>query len=375
MSDTKKFFFFIGLGLLIISFLHPLCFLYSETPSFFGNLVGRVTDSNTNLPVVGATVEATRGSEILASVSTDGNGMYILSGLISKPHLIKVKAPDFQTSVQLGMPISNQTVTLDFALNYPPGALIGRVVDILTGGPIPHATVDVLEEEIVIDSVQTNEEGYYIIDKANPRGYAIRASSPNFQSSIQNIHLLTNQTLTLDFHLEPFGNVIGQVIHAFTGQPIVGASIGMWQNNALVAATHSDEKGFFNLKGHGHCQLVVQALQFHDLEQSVQIFSMQTATANFTLVYLEPRPPVKVVGSVIHKRSGHRVHRIKWGASRDSSVIAYHIYRGEKLIGRVSAQDPLVFREVVGRKKSKTYHVTAVNAFEQESSRVSVTIK
>lgn len=340
-----------------------------------GDIVGSVIDSATNLPIVNANVDIMRGNNIIASVLTDKEGNYSISGLAPRPYIVRVRMPYFQSSLQLGIPVSNQTISIHFVLQFPPGKVIGHVFNAMTGEPLGNATVEILDKGVVINSVQSNEDGSYMISEVAPESYEVRANAPNFQVITQKISLLTNQTFSTDFSLEPFGTVIGQVVHAFTGQPIEGASVGMWQNDELFAATHTDANGCFNLNGLEHSQIVVQALRFYDQEQGVQILSLQTTSLNFSLVCVEPPPPPKVRVTTFYKRVAHqvnRIHCIKWKPSYDPSVTSYRIYRDEKCIAEVSAKDQFVFNDEWRSGNEKAYHVTAVNAFGQEGKPLTV---
>lgn len=344
-----------------------------------GSILGQVMDSTTNLPISGANVDVMRGNHILVSVLTDENGYYRIDGLAPRPYIVRVRMPFFQSSLHLGVPVSNQTIIIDFALQCPPGILMGKVVDLVTGDPIRYATINLLEKGFIIDSVQSNEDGSYKISEISPGAYQVKIISQKHDSTMQKITMLTNQELTLDFALESYGCVEGQVIHQFTGQPIVEASVGMWKNDELFASTHTDENGFFRLEGLRDCQIVVQALHFHDREKKVQIASNRTSTANFTLIWIEPTPPKKIIVAASYKRFSHkvnRIHTIKWSASSDPTVVAYRIYRDGKMIAEVSADESRVFKDNWRSGKEKKYEVTSVNHFGQESvPRASVEIK
>lgn len=374
MNDFKKFFFLIGL--LIFPLLTPFFSLYGDT-TITGNIIGYVRDSAANLPVGGANIDVMRGNVIIASVLTDENGMYSVSGLSAKPHIIRVSSSGFQASLKLGTPILNQTITIDFALNYPPGKLVGQIVNAMTQVPISHALIEMIEENVVIDSVQTQEDGSYMIAEANPQKYVIRVSAADFQATTQDITLLANQTLTANFSLEPFGGVTGQVLHAFTGQPIVDASVEMWRNDVLFATMRSDVNGCFSLRGLGIFQIVVKVKGFYDLEQTAHILSMQNEVLDFSLVCHEPRPPFSIDIKVIYKRFSHRInriHNITWAVRPDPSVAFYRIYRGKKRIGKVLATDPFIFNDEWRTKKRTTYHITSVNIFHQEGKPISITM-
>lgn len=348
-----------------------------DSASETGILAGLIIDHATHLPIKGAHVEVLRGRSVVASVLSDENGMYSFAELPPKLHLIKVKSVGFQTGLLVAIPIVDQTLFIDFDLIYLPGYLTGQVINSVTKESVANAKIELLEDGFAIDSVQTGEDGSYVIADVNPREYIIRISAVNYQETAQALTLLTNQSLTAHFSIEPFGDLFGQVLHAFTSEPIAGTSLEIWHNQALLNIIHSDEKGFFNLKGIGDCHIVVRAPHFHDLEKGVHILPMQSSTLDFSLVCIEPKPIKKISGKVIHKRYAHqvnRIHRLKWIAGKDPSITAYRIYRKGKPIGQVSATDPLVFKDQWRKEKPQTYSITAVNAFGQESTPVMITI-
>ena len=344
-----------------------------------GNIKGRIIDANTNLPIANANIDVMRGTNIIASAMTDDNGMYIISKLTPQPYIIRVRAPYFQSSLQLGIPLANETVTIDFALEYPPGSITGKIIDVSTGQPIDNVTIDILENGIIVESVQSNEDGSYILSEVTPANYQMRIAMNGFQTITQDISLLTNEIITVDFTLKAFGRVTGKVIHAFTGEPIVRACVGMWQNDAVFSYTHTDKNGNFSLKGLGNHQLVVQFPKFHDLEKEIDIPPIQTVTLNFSLVCFEPHPPSRIVGQVIYKRFAHqlnRIHRLQWTPSpSNESVVSYRIYREQKLIAEIAANDRLVYHDQWRSEKAKTYQITAINVFGQESESLSVILK
>jgi protocatechuate 3,4-dioxygenase beta subunit len=343
-----------------------------------GSIIGHVTDSLTHLPLANANVEIMRGNHVVASVLTDEHGNYQVSGLIPRPYIVRVKMSTFPASLQLAILPSNQTVTVDFILQSPPGKVMGQIINVVTGEPIANATIDIVQNGIVIHSIQSNEDGTYNLSEIIPGSYEIKVAAPRCESTSQSLKLLSNQTLMANFALESFGSVVGQVVHAFTGQPIAGASVGMWQNQQLSASTHTDANGHFSLIGLGHYQVVVQASNFHNLEKEVQLTPAQTTTLNINLVCFEPLPPKSMRVKVTYKTIAHqvnRIHGIKWEASPDSSVSSYRLYRDGKCIAEVAANADFVFYDKWRSGKEKVYRLTAVNSFGQESAPLSYKMK
>lgn len=335
-----------------------------------GSIIGRVTDSVTNLPISNANIDVIRGNNIIMSVLTDQNGNYEIHDLAPKPYIIRVRMTYFQSSMQLAVPISNGVLTFDFSLQCPPGKLQGQILDSVTGAPISDATIDVLENGFIIDSVQSNEDGTYLMTEIPSGTNQIKIKAFKYGSITENISLATNQTLTTNFALDRLGIVEGQVIHNLTGQPVVKASVGVWQNGELFASTHTDENGRFSVEALKDCQVVVQAMSFFDMEQEVHVLPSQTTSLNFVLQSREPTPPKRVIVVVSYKKEGKktiRTHTVKWRESADPNVVTYRIYRDGKKIAEVSAEASFYYRDKGRSNKDKKYEVTAVNRFGQES--------
>lgn len=339
-----------------------------------GNMRGLVIDSTTHLPITNANVDIMRGDSIITSVLTDENGIYNVIGLAPRPYIVRVRMPYFQSGLQLGIPIPGETVTIDFALRCPPGKIKGQVVGCMEE-PLIHATVDILQNGIIVDSVQCDENGNYTLSEIAPNHYEIKISALDFQSVNQSVTLSTNQTLTANFALKRLGTVAGHVLHAFTGEPIEGVSVGIWQNDALFASTSTDVNGYFSLSGLGDCQIVVQARNFYPLEQRVELFFCKNLTLDFNMVCFVPKPPKRLHGKVVKKIFAHQInftHFITWEASPDPSVVSYRLYCESKLLIEVSADDIFSLELPWRSDKTKKYQLRAVNGFGQESFPLSI---
>jgi protocatechuate 3,4-dioxygenase beta subunit len=334
-----------------------------------GIIEGRVTDVKTNQPIPQATIDIMRGNNIVFSVLTNADGFYRIDQLAPRPYIARVRMDDFQSSMQLVVPISNDILTIDFSLKSPPGKLIGQVFNILTGDPICNAVIDIFENDFMINSVQSNEEGYYVICEISPGNYHVRASSADHSHELQEITFSANQLLSSDFYLEPMGCVEGNVIHKFTEEPISGVSVGFWKDGVLIDSTNTDENGFFRFKGLGDCLVLVQGRNFYEKKELVNIAPAELSTMSFNLLCREPTPPKKVVIMTLYKRFAHQVNRVnyvKWLASKDPTVVSYRIYCNQKKIGEVSAEESFVLRHRWA-KGEQNYQVVAINAFGQKS--------
>lgn len=71
-----------------------------------GQVVGRVTDSETGKAIAGATVTATSPGWIPQSVTTDARGQYVLALLPPERYTVEVRAAGYQTSSNADVPVA-----------------------------------------------------------------------------------------------------------------------------------------------------------------------------------------------------------------------------------------------------------------------------
>jgi len=336
-----------------------------------GGVEGVVTDYETGLPLSHATVEILRGNNVIASDKTDAHGEYRFNHISPRPHIIRVKKENFQPAMQLAVLIPNDVLKVDFNLKQPPSRLNGHVFNGVTGEVIRNASIDILEKHngSTIESVQANNEGLFGMELH--RGvYVVKISVENFMTTFQEIEILFDEPQkVVEFAIYPLGLLEGRVTHKFTKKPIVGASVGMWQNDALFASTVTDENGHYTLPGLGRSQIVVQQPLFDDKEKTANVSSDQTAILNFTLLLKAPTPPRRVMVGVSLENCDHRlnrIHTIKWIGSTHPDVVKYYIYRNGELIAKVPSKETLVYIDNWRKDKDK-YKIVSVNKFGQES--------
>jgi hypothetical protein len=381
MSKTENCFSWISY--FFFSFLLPYLSLYGDANIYdkvtddtsSGGVEGIIIDSYTNIPISHANVYIMHGNMIVASAVTDEKGYYHISGLAPRLHIIKVKAPSYQQNAKLLVPIAGKTTLFNFALDLPSVKMMGQIIHFFTGQSIANATIEILKDNLLIDSIHSNEEGIYVLDLA-PNKYEVRVSMADFKSVNQQVEIVPYAIATINFALEPFGTLSGQVVHFFTDQPIEGASVGIWQDGTLLHAISTDANGNFNLKGYGYYQCIIHAPGFYPLEQEAQIHSFQAIELKFKLTCFEPSPPPYFHGKVTKKVINHHIidyiHQFTWKVSHDPTVVSYRIYCEGKCLATVSANEiPSI--EIHGRgRKPKFYQLRAVNAFGQESMPLTI---
>ncbi|MDF2054920.1 carboxypeptidase-like regulatory domain-containing protein [Priestia megaterium] len=102
-------------------------------------------DSVTSTPITNALVQIFNSQGVfLASVFTDMNGQYTLSGLPEGTLIVAASAADFGTGIQTVTLTAGQTQMVPFTLTPNPASLSGIVIDAQTGSPIVGVLVQCL---------------------------------------------------------------------------------------------------------------------------------------------------------------------------------------------------------------------------------------
>ena len=197
-----------------------------------GSISGRVTDSGTSAPLVGATV-STDG----ASTTTDAAGAYTLSTVASGEHVVSASATGYATSLKTAIVAPAQATTVDFALS-PPGTVTGRVTDASSGAGISGAV-------LTYDggSTTTDASGNYTIAGIASGIQTITASATGHDSVQQTLTVPPNASVELDFVLTISATYItGQVTDRTSGQVLAGATVAY-----AGRSTMTDANGIYRL--------------------------------------------------------------------------------------------------------------------------------
>ena len=159
----------------------------------YGTVSGVVSDLSTGLPVAGATVQNTSGSQ---SATTGGSGSYSLF-LPMGPRTLACSAFGY-TAQNVGVTVvENATVTANIALSPAPTALLSGVVYGPDANPIVGAIIDFTNAPIA--DVVTGAGGAYAVSIPTGYSYNLTASAPGVGSQSQSITF--NGAQTLDFNL------------------------------------------------------------------------------------------------------------------------------------------------------------------------------
>jgi hypothetical protein len=137
-------------------------------------LAGAITDSYTNQPIVGATVEA--GG---ATATTGADGRYRLEG-VSESATVKISADGYAA---LSQPLE-KTTTVDAALR--PDVFKGSLVDASTGAPIKNATVIATSGpnggEVAFVRIDNSADGQFKLEGIPEQGF-VQVLAPGYRKA------------------------------------------------------------------------------------------------------------------------------------------------------------------------------------------------
>ena len=238
-----------------------------------GALDGLVIDGNTSQPISGATVLYS-----LDTTTTAVDGSFFLEDIPAGDPIFTVSAPGYATIIVpvAITPADTSTHTFELVL---PGSVIGHVTDHVTQENIAGATI-----HYIGGTVQTDEQGDYLIDDIASGTQIIGVSIFGYESETDTVEVPPGGTATLNFHLHEAHTAIeGEVLNAITQEPIPGAIVE-YNGNTLVA----NEIGFYffdNVPG-GDYTVTASASGFIPQSLDVQVIEGFETTADFQLVPL-----------------------------------------------------------------------------------------
>ncbi|MDN3514170.1 MAG: carboxypeptidase regulatory-like domain-containing protein [Candidatus Brocadia sp.] len=223
-----------------------------------GNIAGRITDSQTNAGINGATVTLDTGETATTDTVKGVAGVYEIPNVSAGQHEVTASAPNYALSTQTvtveeGNPDKTGKNVFIFELASVPGTptptptpgtgnIAGRVTDAQTDAGINGATVMLDTGETATTDTVQGVAGVYEIPNVSAGQHEITASAPNYASSSQtvtveegnpdktgknvfNFVLVSTATPTPTPVPGTTGNIAGQIKDGATNNPIAGAKV------------------------------------------------------------------------------------------------------------------------------------------------------
>lgn len=209
-----------------------------------GSIDGTVTDATTTDPIENALVQVFRNNTIVASTTTDASGNYTISDLSPGSYVLSVSATGYENQ-EVGVIVQSAFAeTVDFALSSNVGTISGQVTEAISSSPIAGAMIEITQDNILVLSLLTDQNGNYVAQDLAPGDYLIQVVAADFQSTLGSATVVTNQTTTVNFALlSAPGSVAGQITDATSGDPLVGAVVQLSLGGELLATAVTDSNG------------------------------------------------------------------------------------------------------------------------------------
>lgn len=243
-----------------------------------GSITGVVTDAATGAAIAGAQITAydQASGQLIASASTDGSGIYYLTGLATGGYQLMFFANGYltqwsggslsqasATAVPVSAPKATSAVNASLSAG---GSISGTVTDRVSGVAIAGAFLYAIDSSSGdwVGSATTGSDGSYAITMLPTGHYRLRvvpgANSPYLGKWYGNqdgylcgdtVSVTATKVTTFDFALDAGGSISGRVTDAATGQGIGAASL-YWTDStgrSVMGNLTMDATGSYTLAG------------------------------------------------------------------------------------------------------------------------------
>jgi len=249
----------------------------------FGAISGAVVSAQTGAPISYASVKVySPTGELVRSTSTDSSGSYSARGLPDGSYTVTSSHSDYARQLFDGHPCPSDcdvtggdivTITsrqsvfgIDFALDGV-GTISGTVFEDGTGAPVLSGNVVALTPggEVVRSDYLDYRDGRYMIRDLDPGQYVVRTSTYSYLDELWDdipcepscdpstgtriTVLPAADTGGVDFHLLPFGSIVGRITFAPTGEPLPDLLVYAFDASAhSVTYDRTEPSGFYRLE-------------------------------------------------------------------------------------------------------------------------------
>ena len=227
-----KYFSLITFFILSIIFYFPINCSYAES----GFISGRVTKSNGETPIAGATITIFQivsedEEEWGDIVTTDSNGDYVIGSIPSGIYEITASLSGFKDSTKSNISVSSSKITpnIDFSLLCF-GSISGKVTEDDGATPIDSTDVSAIDIKTGHGVPSTSEaNGEYIINKLLPGNYTIMATADSYSfPTMEEVDLLEGediQNVNIKAYEVSQSSISGKVTENDGVTPISGANL------------------------------------------------------------------------------------------------------------------------------------------------------
>jgi len=289
-----------------------------------GTIAGKVTNASTGVGIPGATVLVFDSFTLIASLLTDTNGDYSVSGLAPDRYIVVADAQNFEIEAIGATVTSNNTTTVNFALDPNPGIISGTVTDAATTDPIAGATIEIFDRTVLIAVAITDPNGTYQVIDLAPGDYFVVAGKDSYQIQFAAATVLSNETTTVNFALisDP-GTISGTVTDASTTDPIPNATVAVFQGTTFIHFELTDSSGDYTISNlaPGTYTVLAFAEGFQAAFSTETVVANSVTTANFALNV----SPGAISGTITEACAGSAIESALVLVSDGSVIVGFDV--------------------------------------------------
>lgn len=267
---------------------------------------GNVTDSTTGDPIMWARVVLLDRPDMTGNISmatTDSSGFYKLDAFVGTDLYLVAQQDGYSASYHIINVSAGEELWYDFQLTPFDSWLEGYVTDALTSAPVQWANIHLMSPGY--DTwTNSDDTGHYSVQL--PSGeYTVEAWHWDHKPYVANFTVIPGPNVW-DFAMMPWQNAVlkGHVQDAFTGAPVVGASVwvntGWWGNGTMTNSTGDYEMCVTD----GDLYMEVHAMDYSTYSAMVHVEPLSEAYHNVSLMPWNPPTTVRLHGVVDDATTG-----------------------------------------------------------------------
>jgi subtilisin family serine protease len=164
--------------------------------ALLSGIVGQITNSATNAPVAGATVQVVGTNR---SATTNASGFYAIDAIAPGNYSLNVSANGFDSQSTGATVVNGAPTTMNFALNQGSAIVSGTVTDSVTGSPL--ANVAITLTGLTPGTTSTDANGFYSFSNLLAGSYTVAAALDGYTGQSTPASVGSGAAVTQDFAL------------------------------------------------------------------------------------------------------------------------------------------------------------------------------
>lgn len=185
------------------------------------------------------------------------SGSYTFANLAPGSYTIIASKNGYATTTGQAIVVSDATATCLLNMQSLNGSIAGTVSS--NGTPIPNVLIELLLEDVLLQSAYTDLSGGYSISGIASGTYTVHAHVDGFNSGVQGATISAPSQTTVNFNLSAFQGTLKGNVQDSQGNNLSGVTITILQNNIIIDTHLSDYYGNYIFSGLLPGAYVVQA--------------------------------------------------------------------------------------------------------------------